>query len=107
VRRWGRASAVGQQRLLELAARGDVLDENLYTAPGRAGGGGAGTTWLVGTAQEVAAALRRYEALGVTHFVLSDTPYLPEIERQGRELLPLLRGPAGGVGVPPGRGPGA
>ncbi|MFD7307245.1 LLM class flavin-dependent oxidoreductase [Promicromonospora sp. NPDC059942] len=91
-RPWGRASAVGQRRLLELAERGDVLDDILYTAPGRAGGGGAGTTWLVGTAQEVAAALRRYERLGVTHFVLSDTPYLPEIERQGRELVPLLRG---------------
>lgn len=91
-RPWGRASAVGQRRLLELAERGDVLDDILYTAPGRAGGGGAGTTWLVGTAQEVAAALRRYERLGVTHFVLSDTPYLPEIERQGRKLVPLLRG---------------
>jgi len=95
-RPWGRRSAVGQRRLLDLARRGDVLDDILYTAPGRAGGGGAGTTWLVGTAREVAGALRRYERLGVTHFVLSDTPYLPEIERQGRELVPLLRG-----GLPP------
>lgn len=46
--------AIGQQRLLDLGARGDVLDSNLYTAPGRYGGGGAGTTWLVGTASEVA-----------------------------------------------------
>lgn len=91
-RRWGSSSAVGQRRLLELAERGDVLDDILYTAPGRAGGGGAGTTWLVGTAPEVAEALRKYERLGVTHFVLSDTPYLPEIERQGSELVPLLRG---------------
>ena len=90
-RRWGKRSAVGQQRLLDLAERGDVLDDILYTAPGRAGGGGAGTTWLVGTAKEVAEGLRKYERLGVTHFVLSDTPYLPEIERQGRELVPLLR----------------
>ena len=89
-----RHPAVGQQRLLDLAARGDVLDDNLYTAPGRYGGGGAGTTWLVGSAQDVARSLRRYEALGVTHFVLSDTPYLSEIERQGRQLLPLLRTPA-------------
>ena len=43
-------AAVGQQRLLDLAARGEVLDDNLYTAPGRYGGGGAGTTWLVGSA---------------------------------------------------------
>ncbi|MCX5064336.1 LLM class flavin-dependent oxidoreductase [Micromonospora lupini] len=84
-------AAVGQQRLLDLAARGDVLDDNLYTAPGRYGGGGAGTTWLVGSAEDVARSLRRYQALGVTHFVLSDTPYLPEIGRQGDHLLPLLR----------------
>ncbi|MEV0384859.1 LLM class flavin-dependent oxidoreductase [Nonomuraea sp. NPDC050643] len=86
-----RHTAVGQQRLLDLAARGEVLDDNLYTAPGRFGGGGAGTTWLVGSAEDVAKSLRGYQALGVTHFVLSDTPYLPEIKRQGDRLLPLLR----------------
>ncbi|MBY8870285.1 LLM class flavin-dependent oxidoreductase [Micromonospora sp. PLK6-60] len=84
-------AAVGQRRLLDLAARGEVLDDNLYTTPGRFGGGGAGTTWLVGSAADVARSLRRYQALGVTHFVLSDTPYLPEIRRQGDQLLPLLR----------------
>jgi alkanesulfonate monooxygenase len=86
-----RRTAVGQRRLLDLAEQGDVLDENLYTAPGRFGGGGAGTTWLVGSAEDVARSLRRYGDLGVTHFVLSDTPYLREIRRQGDQLLPLLR----------------
>jgi alkanesulfonate monooxygenase len=86
-----RFKAVGQQRLLELAERGDVLDENLYTAPGRYGGGGAGTTWLVGSAQDVAKSLRRYADLGITHFVLSDTPYREETARVGDQLLPLLR----------------
>ncbi|MEU7827505.1 LLM class flavin-dependent oxidoreductase [Nonomuraea sp. NPDC049129] len=86
-----RHAAVGQQRLLDLAARGEVLDDNLYTAPGKFGGGGAGTTWLVGSAEDVAKSLRKYQALGITHFVLSDTPYLPEIKRQGEQLLPLLR----------------
>ncbi|WEK02957.1 MAG: LLM class flavin-dependent oxidoreductase [Candidatus Devosia phytovorans] len=83
--------AIGQQRLLELQSRGDVLDDNLYTAPGKFGGGGAGTTWLVGSAEDVAASLLKYQALGIRHFVLSDTPYLQEIERQGERLLPLLR----------------
>ncbi|MCP1119367.1 LLM class flavin-dependent oxidoreductase [Robbsia andropogonis] len=83
--------AVGQKRLLDLQSRGDVLDDNLYTSPGKYGGGGAGTTWLVGSAEEVARSLRKYEALGISHFILSDTPYLQEIERQGRQLLPLLR----------------
>ncbi|WP_372666403.1 LLM class flavin-dependent oxidoreductase [Amycolatopsis kentuckyensis] len=85
------SAATGQRRLLDLAARGDVLDDNLYTAPGRFGAAGAGTTWLVGSAQDVAKSLRKYRALGITHFVLSDTPYLPELKRQGEQLLPLLR----------------
>lgn len=85
------AVAVGQRRLLDLAARGDVLDDNLYTAPGRFGGGGAATTWLVGSPADVARSLGKYRDLGITHFILSDTPYLAEIRRQGQHLLPLLR----------------
>ena len=87
-RRW---VTVGQRRLLDLHERGEVLDENLYTAPGKFGAGGAGTTWLVGSAEDVANSLKKYRDLGITHFVLSDTPYLPEIKRQGEQLLPLLR----------------
>jgi alkanesulfonate monooxygenase len=85
-------AAAGQQRLSALVARGEVLDDNLYTAPAKFGGLGAGTTWLVGSAQDVATSLHKYAALGITHFVLSGTPYLREIERQGNQLLPLLRG---------------
>lgn len=88
-------AAVGQQRLLDLAERGEVLDSCLYTTPGRYGGGGAGTTWLVGSAAEVGAALQRYADLGVTHFVLSDTPYQTEVARVGDQLLPLLGQPVG------------
>ena len=65
--------------------------DNLYTTPGKFGGGGAGTTWLVGSPQDVANSLLKYQALGISHFVLSDTPYLEEIKRQGDQLLPLLR----------------
>jgi alkanesulfonate monooxygenase len=84
-------AAVGQRRLLDLISRGEVLDDNLYTTPGKFGAGGAATTWLVGSAQDVAKSLRKYASLGVTHFILSDTPYLHEIKRQGDQLLPLLR----------------
>ncbi|MGX1566309.1 LLM class flavin-dependent oxidoreductase [Streptomyces sp. NPDC055506] len=86
-----RKSAVGQRRLLELAERGEVLDTCLYTTPGRYGGGGAATTWLVGSADDVADALANYRKLGITHFVLSDTPYKQEIARLGDQLLPRLR----------------
>ncbi|HEY3870710.1 MAG TPA: LLM class flavin-dependent oxidoreductase [Actinocrinis sp.] len=86
-----RRTAVGQRRLLELAERGEVLDTCLYTTPGKYGGGGAATTWLVGSADDVAAALNNYRKLGITHFVLSDTPYKQEIIRVGDQLLPRLR----------------
>jgi alkanesulfonate monooxygenase len=85
-------AAAGQQRLAALTARGEVLDDNLYTTPGKFGGAGAATTWLVGSAEEVAKSLRNYASLGITHFIVSDTPYLREIRRQGDQLLPLLRG---------------
>ncbi|RDG33700.1 LLM class flavin-dependent oxidoreductase, partial [Streptomyces corynorhini] len=83
--------AVGQRRLHDLAARGEVLDTCLYTAPGKVGGEGAATTWLVGSAADVATALDGYRKLGVTHFVLSDTPYRQEAVRIGDQLLPRLR----------------
>jgi alkanesulfonate monooxygenase len=92
-RHWG--GAIGQQRLLDLAARGDVLDSCLYTAPGRFGGGGAGTTWLVGSPEDVTAALRRYAELGIRHFVLSDTPYRQETARVGDALIRRLRAAVG------------
>jgi alkanesulfonate monooxygenase len=85
--------AAGQQRLLALAERGEVLDSCLYTTPGKFGGAGAGTTWLVGSYDEVAAALRKYQGLGITHFVLSDTPYKQEAARVGDQLLSRLRDP--------------
>jgi len=86
-----RGPAVGQRRLLDLAARGDILDTCLYTAPSRAGGGGAGTTWLVGSAEDVATALQRYADLGIRHFILSDTPYKQETARVGDALIGRLR----------------
>jgi alkanesulfonate monooxygenase len=88
-------AAAGQRRLAALAARGEVLDDNLYTAPGKFGAEGAATTWLVGSARDVANSLWKYASLGITHFILSDTPYLAEIKRQGEQLLPLLRRPRG------------
>ena len=85
--------AVGQQRLLDLQQQGDVLDANLYTAPGRFGGGGAGTTWLVGSPADVIASLRAYQDLGITHFILSDTPYKQEVARVGDSIAAAMRAP--------------
>lgn len=76
------AGSVGQQRLVDLMARGEVLDRCLWTAPARYGTGAA-TTWLVGSAAEIIASLQDYAALGIRHFILSDTPYREEAERVG------------------------
>jgi alkanesulfonate monooxygenase len=84
----GRGS-VGQARLREMLAQGEVVDICLWTRPATVGTGAA-TTWLVGSFDEVAAALREYVALGITHFILSDTPYRDEAIRLGDSLLPLL-----------------
>lgn len=88
---WHTAAAVGQKRLLDLAERGDVLDTCLYTRPGKVGGGGAATTWLVGSHDEVAQALAAYQRLGITHFILSDTPYREEALRVGEHLIPRVK----------------
>ena len=84
----GRGS-VGQSRLRELMAQGEVLDRCLWTRPATVGTGAA-TTWLVGSYDEVAAALREYVALGMRHFILSDTPYREEAIRVGDHLLPRM-----------------
>lgn len=88
---WHTAAAVGQKRLLDLAAHGDVLDTCLFTKPATVGGGGAATTWLVGSYDEVAEALAAYRRLGVTHFILSDTPYLEEAVNVGHHLIPRVK----------------
>jgi alkanesulfonate monooxygenase len=84
--------SVGQQRLRELMEQGEVLDRCLWTAPARVGTGAA-MTWLVGSAADVIASLEDYVALGVTHFILSDTPYREEAIRVGEMVVkPLLAG---------------
>ena len=77
----GRGS-VGQQRLRELMDSGEVLDRCLWTAPATVGTGAA-STWLVGSPDQIVASLEDYVALGVSHFILSDTPYREEAIRVG------------------------
>ena len=82
--------SVGQQRLRDMAAQGEVLDRCLWTAPAKVGTGAA-SSWLVGSPDDVAAALRDYVALGITHFILSDTPYRDEAIRVGEQLVTRMR----------------
>ena len=69
-----------------------MLDDNLYTTPGKFGGGGAGTTWLVGSAEDVAKSLRSTRTSASPTSCSPTPPTCAEIKRQGDQLLPLLRG---------------
>lgn len=82
--------SVGQARLTDLADQGEVLDRCLWTAPARYGTGAA-STWLVGSPEDIIASLEAYAALGLTRFILSDTPYLDEARRVGELVVkPML-----------------
>jgi alkanesulfonate monooxygenase len=95
----GRGS-VGQARLRELMEVGEVLDTCLWTAPARYGTGAA-STWLVGSADEIVAALEAYVRLGITKFILSDTPYRDEAVRVGDlVVIPMLAMRLAGAGSP-------
>jgi alkanesulfonate monooxygenase len=82
--------SVGQQRLAGLGAEGDVLDRCLWTAPARYGTGAA-STWLVGSADDIVSTLQDYVDLGVTRFILSDTPYRDEAARVGDLVVARMR----------------
>lgn len=85
------AGSAGQQRLTELMASGEVLDHCLWTAPVRYGTGAA-STWLVGSPSEIIDTLREYCDLGISHFILSDTPYREEAARVGELVVqPMLK----------------
>ena len=87
----GQPQNVGSQRLLEAAARGDVLDKRLWTAAARATGARGNTTALVGTPEQVAESMLEYYELGVTTFLIRGFDPLEDAIDYGRELIPTVR----------------
>ncbi|WP_137292955.1 LLM class flavin-dependent oxidoreductase [Nocardioides dongxiaopingii] len=63
-------NAVGSQRLLDAADRGDVHDKRLWTALAKVTGATGNSTALVGTHEQVADALLDYVDLGVTTLLI-------------------------------------
>ena len=57
----------------------------------RVGTNGGTDTGLVGTARQIADRMFEFEALGVETFLLQFEPTVSELERFGREVIPLLR----------------
>ncbi len=48
-------------------------------------------TTLLGSPQEIAGAFLEYKKIGVTDFIMSGWPELDEVDRFGRDVLPLVR----------------
>jgi alkanesulfonate monooxygenase len=87
------STSVGSARLLAAAADADVHDERLFTKIAAITGAAGNSTALVGTPEQVAAALMRYVAIGCqTILIRGFLPYQDAVE-YGKELIPLLRRP--------------
>ena len=83
--------AVGSQRLLSLADRGEVHDKRLWTAIAAAVGAYGNTTALVGTPEQVVDSLLDYYDAGVTTVLIRGFEPLPDAGEYGREIIPMLR----------------
>ena len=81
----------GSQRLLAAAARGELHDRALWTAPAAATGAAGNSTALVGTPETVAQALLDYVDIGVTTLLIRGYDPLDDVTDYGRNLLPLVR----------------
>jgi len=78
-----------QAELLDAADDDGFVEPNLWTGIGRARSGCGAA--IVGDPQQVATKIRRYEALGISSFILSGYPHRDECERFAQLVLPLLR----------------
>jgi alkanesulfonate monooxygenase len=93
--RFARHDSAGQRRMSALHAGRDLMDpRSLEVAPNLWAGFGllrprAGTA-LVGSHREVAARLREYHDLGITHVIASGQPHLEEAYSFAEGVGPLL-----------------
>ena len=81
----------GSQRLLAAAAKGELHDRALWTAPAAATGAAGNSTALVGTPETVAQALLDYVDIGVTTILIRGYDPLDDALDYGKHLLPLVR----------------
>ena len=79
------------ERLLGYAARGDVHDERLWMGIARATGAPGNTSCLVGTPEQIAAAVLEYYRLGIHSFLLRGFENPHDTMAIGRDLIPLIK----------------
>ena len=79
------------ERLLGFAARGEVHDERLWMGIARATGAPGNTSCLVGTPEQIAAAVLEYYRLGIHSFLLRGFENPHDTVAIGRDLIPLIK----------------
>ena len=85
------STSVGVRRQAELrdsASSDGFIEDNLWTGIGKARSGCGAA--IVGTPEQVANKIRRYQDLGIEAFIFSGYPHLDEAQRFARTVLPLL-----------------
>jgi alkanesulfonate monooxygenase len=79
------------ERLVAYAARADVHDERLWMGIARATGAPGNTSCLVGTPEQIAAAVLKYYRLGIHSFLLRGFENPQDTVAIGRDLIPLIK----------------
>ncbi|MGI3782534.1 MAG: LLM class flavin-dependent oxidoreductase [Janthinobacterium lividum] len=87
----GAPQNVGSQRLLDIAARGELHDRALWTPTATATGARGASTALVGTPETVAQAILDYVDLGADLISIRGYDNFNDAIDYGRYLLPLVR----------------
>ncbi len=82
---------VGSKRLLDAAEAAETHDACLWMKLAQATGAAGNSTALVGAPDTVAKALVEYYKLGATSLLIRGYDPLPDAERYGAELIPLVR----------------
>lgn len=79
------------KQVLAVAAKGDCLDERLWTGITKATEGRLHAMALVGTGEQVSDALMQYYQVGVDRFLLNGFDTIKDVRLMGQELIPLIR----------------
>ncbi len=79
------------RRLVKLIEGGEVQDERLWVPLAAAAGGSGNTTALVGTPEQVAAAIAKYYEMGVSGVLIRGFDPFNDTVEFGRELIPQIR----------------
>lgn len=88
-KQWQTSNALA--RIAKRAEEAERHDKCLWTGINRVMKGRGNHNALVGTPDQVAESLLDYYRRGISHFLLRGFDVLPDAERIGRELIPILR----------------